>query len=83
MSGAKGSDHLSRGSGARPSLRNLRTGWIALATFLALIALSALLVAVFARSTRTAEELAREEVRWHVEDLITRTSPPFVRMLNS
>lgn len=56
-------DHVSRGSAARSSVRNLRTGWIALATFLALIVLSALLVAVFSRSTRIADELAREDER--------------------
>ncbi|MEI6642335.1 MAG: bifunctional diguanylate cyclase/phosphodiesterase [Novosphingobium sp.] len=54
---------IKRGAGGRPSVRNLRTGWIALATFLALIALSALLVAVFSRSTRIADELAREDER--------------------
>jgi len=58
-----GLDHVSRGFGARPSVRNLRTGWIALATFLALIALSALLVAVFERSTHIADELASEDER--------------------
>ncbi len=58
-----GLDHLSRGLGARSSVRNLRTGWIALATFLALMGLSALLVAVFAGSTRIADELAREDER--------------------
>lgn len=63
-----GLDLISRGSGARRSVRNLRTGWIAFATFLALIALSALLVAAFSRSTRIADELAREDERM----LVTR-----------
>ena len=58
-----GLDHVLRSAGTRSSVRNLRTGWIALATFLALIALSALLVAVFSRSTRIADELAREDER--------------------
>ncbi|MBX9885381.1 MAG: diguanylate cyclase, partial [Novosphingobium sp.] len=58
-----GLDHISRGLGARSSVRNLRTGWIAFATFLALIGLSTLLVAVFAGSTRIADELAREDER--------------------
>lgn len=58
-----GLDQVSRGSAARSSVRNLRTGWIALATFLALIALSALLVAVFSGSTRIADELARDDER--------------------
>ena len=58
-----GLDNITLGSAARSSVRNLRTGWIALATFLALIALSALLVAVFSRSTRIADELAREDER--------------------
>jgi len=44
-------------------MRSLRTGWIALATFLALLALSALLVAAFTRSTHIADELAREDER--------------------
>lgn len=58
-----GLETISQGTAMRPSVRNLRTGWIALATFLALIALSALLVAVFSRSTRIADELAREDER--------------------
>ncbi|MFM9936371.1 MAG: putative bifunctional diguanylate cyclase/phosphodiesterase [Novosphingobium sp.] len=41
----------------------MRTGWVALATFLALIALSAALVAAFTRSTHIADELAREDER--------------------
>ena len=44
-------------------MRGLRTGWIALATFLALLALSALLVAAFTRSTHIADELARDDER--------------------
>jgi hypothetical protein len=58
-----GLDLIKRGAGLRPSVRKLRTGWIALATFLALIALSALLVAAFSRSTRIADELASEDER--------------------
>jgi diguanylate cyclase (GGDEF)-like protein len=47
----------------RPAVRGMRTGWIALATLLALMALSAALVAVFTRSTRIADELARDDER--------------------
>ena len=47
----------------RPAVRGLRTGWIALATLIALIALSAALVAAFTRSTRIADELARDDER--------------------
>ena len=48
-------------------MRGLRTGWIALATFGALLVLSALLVAGFTRSTHIADELAREDERELVE----------------
>ncbi len=44
-------------------MRGLRTGWIAFATFLALIALSGVLAAAFVRSTSIADELAREDER--------------------
>ena len=54
---------IRQATAARPVLRGLRTGWIALATFLALLALSALLVAAFTRSTHIADELAREDER--------------------
>jgi len=61
-----GLDHISYGLGERPSVRILRSGWIAPIMFLAMMALSALLVAVLSRSTRLADELAREDERVQV-----------------
>ena len=46
---------------ARRVASGLRTGWIALATFVALIAFSGALVAAFSHSTRVADDIARAD----------------------
>lgn len=51
----------------------LRTGWIALATLLALLALSGALVAAFTHSTRVADDLARDDERVLAERYLGRT----------
>jgi len=50
----------------------LRTGWIALATFLGLIAVSAALVAAFEHGIATADDLSREDERQLVQRFVTR-----------
>ena len=62
----------------RPAVRGLRTGWIALATLIALIALSAALVAAFTRSTRIADELARDDERVLVARYLEQVSGSIV-----
>jgi len=56
----------------------LRTGWIALATFLALIALSGALVAAFNHSTRVADDLARDDERILAQRYLDRTMASIV-----
>lgn len=65
-------------SRTRSTVRGLRTGWIALATFMALIALSVALVAAFTRSTHIADELAREDERVLVDRYIDQLGSSIV-----
>ncbi|MEO0033113.1 MAG: hypothetical protein RIS94_2871, partial [Pseudomonadota bacterium] len=46
---------------ARRMARGLRTGWIALATFLALLAFSGALLGAFTHSTRVADDIAQSD----------------------
>ncbi|MCW1381249.1 bifunctional diguanylate cyclase/phosphodiesterase [Novosphingobium sp. KCTC 2891] len=56
----------------------LRTGWVALGTFLALVALSGALVAAFNHSTRVADDLAREDERVLARRYVDRAMRAFV-----
>jgi diguanylate cyclase (GGDEF)-like protein len=62
-----------RSEAERQIASGLRTGWIALATFLGLIALSAALIAAFEHAVVVAGELAREDERQLVRRLLYRT----------
>jgi diguanylate cyclase (GGDEF)-like protein len=62
-----------RSDAERQIASGLRTGWIALATFLGLIALSAALVAAFEHAIGMADELSRADERQLVRRLLDRT----------
>ncbi|WP_353230350.1 bifunctional diguanylate cyclase/phosphodiesterase [Novosphingobium sp.] len=51
----------------------LRTGWVALATFLGLIALSAALLLAFEHAATVADDLSRDDERQLVERFLART----------
>ena len=56
----------------------LRTGWVALATFVALLSLSLALVATFNHSTGVADDLAREDERGLARQYLDRAMRDFV-----
>lgn len=65
---------IKRADTARRMVESLRTGWVALATFLALLAFSGALVGAFSHSTRVADDLARTDERALVARYIARVS---------
>ena len=62
-----------RSKAERQIASGLRTGWVALATFLGLIALSAALVVAFEHAIGVADDLNREDERQLVRRLLDRT----------
>jgi len=64
--------HFRRHDAERQIATGLRTGWIALATFLGLIALSAALVAAFEHAIVVADDLARDDERQRVQRFLAR-----------
>ncbi|WP_225008480.1 putative bifunctional diguanylate cyclase/phosphodiesterase [Novosphingobium percolationis] len=56
----------------------LRTGWVAFATFVALLSLSVALIAAFNHSTSVADELAREDERGIAQQYLDRAMRDFV-----
>lgn len=67
---AKALSHSRRGS--PHAVDNINAGWIIAGTFLALLALTAALVAAFRNSTNVADEYARTEERRLVERFVER-----------
>jgi diguanylate cyclase (GGDEF)-like protein len=62
-----------RSDAERQIASGLRTGWVALATFLGLIALSAALVVAFEHATAVADDLSHEDERMLVSRFLART----------
>lgn len=58
--------------------QGLRTGWVAFATFVALLSLSVALIAAFNHSTSVADELAREDERGIAQQYLDRAMRDFV-----
>ncbi|NML92475.1 bifunctional diguanylate cyclase/phosphodiesterase [Novosphingobium sp. TW-4] len=69
---------ITRRRAARRMAEGLRTGWVALATFVALLSLTLALIAAFNHSTSVADELAREDERGLANQYLDRAMRDFV-----